>query len=423
MFDRKWSKILPVLEAERLSIQGGNQDREQLTEMDADPRLSDVSRKAEGGTGTPASKRSRAEREEEHTSSPSETPSAMKRSKHKSKESYAADSQLGILDSSTSTMTQGKKSNHAHKKPTNHIEENESKKSNNSGGAGKSRRSNDTGHASSASDHGTPGKSIHEEKSKELEGECSDVGLEHVVLSDCLGMLDRLLAMRGGNYFAEPVDAEALGLPDYHEIVTEPMDFSTIKERLLSGFYCARPKGKGKAAAQVFSDKDGVKMREAFGRDVRKVLDNAMLYNPESDRVYKAAASILEIFNSNWIHQSSASKETSIPPQNLKVVEQKSLSQKSRKQSNPRWLQLCYDELSCITALPDAACIFESFDDMKSGHKMASKGMKEPIHFASVKRALDEGKICSYEDFSRMVSAPIYPRICARECTRFETQC
>ena len=128
----------------------------------------------------------------------------------------------------------------------------------------------------------------------------NDVDLEHVVLSDCLDMLDRLLAMRGGNYFAEPVDAEALGLPDYHEIVTEPMDFSTIKERLLSGFYCARPKGKGKAAAQVFSDKDGVKMRKAFGRDVRKVLDNAMLYNPESDRVYKAAASILEVFKSEW---------------------------------------------------------------------------------------------------------------------------
>ena len=128
-------------------------------------------------------------------------------------------------------------------------------------------------------------------------GETADVSLEHVVMGDCLSMLERLRTSRGGHYFAEPVDAEALGLHDYHEIVTEPLDFSTIRERLLSGLYCHRRKGKG---SQAFSEKDGIKMRESFGRDVRKVLDNAMLYNPESDRVYKAAASILEFFNTHW---------------------------------------------------------------------------------------------------------------------------
>ena len=28
---------------------------------------------------------------------------------------------------------------------------------------------------------------------------------------------------------SDPVDAEALGLPDYHMIVTDPMDLNTIK--------------------------------------------------------------------------------------------------------------------------------------------------------------------------------------------------
>jgi hypothetical protein len=158
-----------------------------------------------------------------------------------------------------------------------------------------------------------PAESKHGSKAKKQEScESSDVGLEHVVLSDCLSMLDRLLSARGGHFFAEPVDAEALGLSDYHEIVTEPLDFSTIRERLLSGFYCAQRKGK--AGSQVFGEKDGERMREAFGRDVRKVLDNAMLYNPESDRVYKAAASILNFFQTNWPSAGGAAAKASKAP-------------------------------------------------------------------------------------------------------------
>jgi bromodomain-containing factor 1 len=61
-------------------------------------------------------------------------------------------------------------------------------------------------------------------------------------------------------------------------------------------------------------------MREVFGRDVRKVLDNAMLYNPESDLVYKAAASILDVFTSNWSFSAPVSNESSKKKEKKKSV-------------------------------------------------------------------------------------------------------
>lgn len=37
--------------------------------------------------------------------------------------------------------------------------------------------------------------------------------------------------------FQKPVDAEALGLPDYHKIIKHPMDLGTIKKRLEVNYY------------------------------------------------------------------------------------------------------------------------------------------------------------------------------------------
>ncbi|KAI4828577.1 hypothetical protein KUCAC02_022659 [Chaenocephalus aceratus] len=38
--------------------------------------------------------------------------------------------------------------------------------------------------------------------------------------------------------FRQPVDAVALGLPDYYKIITKPMDLTTIEKRLQNKYYC-----------------------------------------------------------------------------------------------------------------------------------------------------------------------------------------
>lgn len=51
-------------------------------------------------------------------------------------------------------------------------------------------------------------------------------------LRECKDILKELLSKRHYKYawpFHNPVDAEALGLHDYHDIIQQPMDLGTIK--------------------------------------------------------------------------------------------------------------------------------------------------------------------------------------------------
>jgi hypothetical protein len=299
MFERKWTKILPVLQSERLSVENSRVAKAGEPGEEGLPMASAHINKKEGAKGKEpgALKRIRQDDVMDSANSPSNAsrPIKCRKISHKEAAVPKLESNLGnqVIASKPSCAP-----------------DSQSKKKK---GGGQAARSAD----SEALETTAEGK--HGSKARKQETfESSDVGLEHVVLCDCLSMLDRLLTARGGHYFAEPVDAEALGLADYYVIVTEPLDFSTIRARLLSGFYLIRRKSKG--GSQAFGEQDGVRMREAFGRDVRKVLDNALLYNPESDSAYKAAASILEFFNSNWTYSAPVFEEPSKKKEKKKSV-------------------------------------------------------------------------------------------------------
>lgn len=66
--------------------------------------------------------------------------------------------------------------------------------------------------------------------------------------------------------FRQPVDATALGIPDYFDIVTKPIDLSTIKMKLDRGDY---------------------KDPWEYVDDVWLMFDNAWLYNRKNSRVYR----------------------------------------------------------------------------------------------------------------------------------------
>ena len=53
-------------------------------------------------------------------------------------------------------------------------------------------------------------------------------------LRGCAGLVREMLSQKHTAYawpFYKPVDAAALGLHDYHDIIKHPMDLSTIKVR------------------------------------------------------------------------------------------------------------------------------------------------------------------------------------------------
>lgn len=66
--------------------------------------------------------------------------------------------------------------------------------------------------------------------------------------------------------FRQPVDPQALGIPDYFDIIKKPMDLSTIKRKLDTGQY---------------SDP------WQYVDDVWMMFENAWLYNRKTSKVYR----------------------------------------------------------------------------------------------------------------------------------------
>ncbi|XP_044018390.1 CREB-binding protein-like [Aphidius gifuensis] len=75
--------------------------------------------------------------------------------------------------------------------------------------------------------------------------------------------------------FRQPVDPQALGVPDYFDIIKNPIDLSTIKRKLDAGKY--------KAPLE-------------YCHDVWLMFDNAWLYNKKTSRVYKHCTRLSEVF-------------------------------------------------------------------------------------------------------------------------------
>ncbi|KAH8327117.1 hypothetical protein KR074_003126, partial [Drosophila pseudoananassae] len=75
--------------------------------------------------------------------------------------------------------------------------------------------------------------------------------------------------------FYEPLDAQLLALYDYHEIVKEPMDLSTVRHRISSGCY------------QNAAD---------FAKDVRLIFYNTYLYTKPGHLCYEMAKKLQIVF-------------------------------------------------------------------------------------------------------------------------------
>lgn len=89
--------------------------------------------------------------------------------------------------------------------------------------------------------------------------------------------------------FLKPVDPIALKIPDYFDVIKEPMDLGTVKERLESNFY-----------GNVYE----------FAEDTKLVWSNALTYNhPDSD-VSKMAKSLSDLFEESIAKAIEISEKT-----------------------------------------------------------------------------------------------------------------
>lgn len=96
------------------------------------------------------------------------------------------------------------------------------------------------------------------------------------VTHKCMPVIQALIDDQFGWVFHDPVDPVALGLPDYFEVVKNPMHLALVKKKLESAIYADM---------------------ELFARDVRLVFENAILYNGESSEVGELAQTMIQKFD------------------------------------------------------------------------------------------------------------------------------
>ncbi|XP_050212848.1 uncharacterized protein LOC126664488 [Mercurialis annua] len=107
-------------------------------------------------------------------------------------------------------------------------------------------------------------------------------------------ILDRLQKKDSYGVFSEPADPEEL--PDYHDIVEHPMDFSTVRKKLDGGAYTDL---------------------EQFEKDVFLICSNAMQYNPPDTIYFRQARSIQELAKKDFenLRQDSDDGEPELEPE------------------------------------------------------------------------------------------------------------
>ncbi|XP_066339479.1 transcription factor GTE12-like [Miscanthus floridulus] len=95
----------------------------------------------------------------------------------------------------------------------------------------------------------------------------------------CGNIVRKLIDHKGGWLFKEPVDPVLYRIPDYFDVIRNPMDLGTVKNKLTKKQYASI---------------------EEFAADVRLTFSNAMKYNPPENDVHKVAKELNVIFDSEW---------------------------------------------------------------------------------------------------------------------------
>ncbi|XP_077161144.1 bromodomain-containing protein 3 isoform X2 [Paroedura picta] len=115
-------------------------------------------------------------------------------------------------------------------------------------------------------------------------------------LKYCDSILKEMLSKKHAAYawpFYKPVDAEALELHDYHDIIKHPMDLSTVKKKMDS---------------REYQDAQG------FAADIRLMFSNCYKYNPPDHEVVAMARKLQDVFEMRFAKMPDEPAEPPLPP-------------------------------------------------------------------------------------------------------------
>ena len=93
-------------------------------------------------------------------------------------------------------------------------------------------------------------------------------------------LINSLWRCSSAQIFHNPVDPDRLGIPDYFEVVKEPIDLGTIKQRINHNQYFM--------------------MKEVVD-DIQKCFDNCLLYNGEDSPAGQRCLTVMEEFKKLYV--------------------------------------------------------------------------------------------------------------------------
>ncbi|CAH6788783.1 bromodomain-containing protein 3 isoform X1 [Phodopus roborovskii] len=136
-------------------------------------------------------------------------------------------------------------------------------------------------------------------------------------LRHCDSILREMLSKKHAAYawpFYKPVDAEALELHDYHDIIKHPMDLSTVKRKMDSREY---PDAQG------------------FAADIRLMFSNCYKYNPPDHEVVAMARKLQDVFEMRFAKMPDEPMEVpALPAPTAPIVSKGAESSRSSEESS-----------------------------------------------------------------------------------------
>ena len=141
----------------------------------------------------------------------------------------------------------------------------------------------------------------------------------------CRNVLGKLMDHPGGWLFHQPVDPVLFGIPDYFDVIRNPMDLGTVKKKLTNKSYFGT---------------------DEFAADVRLTFSNAMKYNPPGNQVHSVAEQLNIMFNSEWKSYERKWRDRNLASEQLQMKVIKARTAVNSKPVVSRGLVSCSNSLA-----------------------------------------------------------------------------
>ncbi|XP_057212234.1 bromodomain-containing protein 3b isoform X5 [Triplophysa rosa] len=231
---------------------------------------------------------------------------------------------------------------------------------------------------------------------KDLEdGDVQQQGNKKSKLNDhlkyCDTILKEMLSKKQAAYawpFYKPVDAEALELHDYHEIIKQPMDLSTVKKKM-----------------------DGREYPDAqsFAADVRLMFSNCYKYNPPDHEVVAMARKLQDVFEMKFAKMPDEPVEPSSPSAEsaTAVVSKSTGSSESSADSSSSSSDSEEERATRLAELQEQLkAVHEQLAALSQGPVSKPKKKKEKKEKEKKKKEKDKIKVKAEDDKKAKASQP-----------------